>query len=1131
LGGLVEVTAGEQQREAQPKAGVGCGIAIGVPLDVGTSRRFNGGHVAGRHGVVDGLFEAGFCHRSLLGCEYQMRSVVQRVPPVAVAQHRIYATGARSVRRARHTLAPEAGIVHHPDDEQRPVPPAPPTQGVMTSDASAPYFFLPRELSAQLPDRAHVGDKGHHLAQLSVLKCRTPRFGLLSVAAFDEHVATKDVQDALRDAQDTFAQASERAAHAEALVEVVTEASLPIQLREALDAMVNAFTERDLLAVRASCVGTPDEVLLLAGHTDTHLAVRGKDAVRDAVRRCFASAYAADVLQMRHEHGLDPFGTRMGIIVQRMLEADLSGSCASLDVVGGDVRGPEVLIEATYGLGGGMSNASRLPLDLVRVPRPLLASDPLPDDVDVAVDIVDKSARLQFDKTSGVGTTLVDNDPRQVHQAALSTGQARQVAKEVLRLEVELGRPVSVDFAFVGRLLHLLQLSLLETPVERIEGTEVRTFSKEGFPPDVLGATTPMTLSVVQHSWLQGVQARLPAAKDWEPHQVFGTFDNSIWLRDDVLEVVRAGFGVDDEVLGNTRGWGVFAAAKQMRARHEALADDGRQLDADVRDVVTARSFASATGTPDELLGAVDDVVRALGHTEGLRVEVQVSLAKGTEGLDVQLTEHCKTAPPALLQDLLTPAAQTATLDRVRAVRSLVHALHGDVDARRRFEDTDHLDHLASYLDDDERPKAVRDAWDQVLRSLGGRAVCAGKLEGPSLVERRDLAVAWVWSELRHAGPDLDEVITRAQQRRQRAAFFTEEVLSQSRVFGIFKRSAAIGNWVEALHGLMFVRERVQALRHILLAELRDLLQGVGRRLVEHRFIEQGADVWFLRLDEVRGVLTGQRSGAALRLVVTERKRQLGPTHPAHARARSVGIPLESSDTFAFAVDDNAPGVLSPGEATGRLRFLHATADGRGLSFRPPQWLGVGDVVFVEHLDMGLLPGLLRADGVLVGQAHPHSMELQVLRGLGIPVVLCPDARDWDKGQGLRVDGTQAEVLRLDDAQLQAMESASQVNDDEHSGDEHSSDDALTNHDPTAGEDVAAASPSSSGFAAPGHTQVLDDDALEAAQVRSQEGRPVDNADTNTADVVPVRQGFMEPPSRTQLVEELIESSSEADRD
>jgi pyruvate,water dikinase len=105
------------------------------------------------------------------------------------------------------------------------------------------------------------------------------------------------------------------------------------------------------VAIRSSATAEDLPDASFAGQQDTYLNIRGKRAVLDACRRCFASLFTNRAISYRHDKGFSQFEVSLSIAVQKMVRSDsaYSGVMFSIDTETGFKDA--VFITAAYGLG------------------------------------------------------------------------------------------------------------------------------------------------------------------------------------------------------------------------------------------------------------------------------------------------------------------------------------------------------------------------------------------------------------------------------------------------------------------------------------------------------------------------------------------------------------------------------------------------------------------------------------------------------------------------------------------------------------------------------------------------------------------------------------------------------------
>ena len=108
----------------------------------------------------------------------------------------------------------------------------------------------------------------------------------------------------------------------------IIESQLPQQFQNDICAAYEAMAVDGTpatVAVRSSATAEDLPDASFAGQQDTYLNVRGETALLDAVRRCWASLWTARAIGYRARMGIDQDAVAMGVVVQIMVAADVSG--------------------------------------------------------------------------------------------------------------------------------------------------------------------------------------------------------------------------------------------------------------------------------------------------------------------------------------------------------------------------------------------------------------------------------------------------------------------------------------------------------------------------------------------------------------------------------------------------------------------------------------------------------------------------------------------------------------------------------------------------------------------------------------------------------------------------------------
>ena len=103
------------------------------------------------------------------------------------------------------------------------------------------------------------------------------------------------------------------------------------------------------MAVRSSALGEDSQDATFAGQQETYLWVRGADGVCDAARDCWVEPLQPAGDQLPRAHGQAGRAPAMGVTVQLMVDAEVSGVMFTCNPVSGDPS--MVAVNASWGLG------------------------------------------------------------------------------------------------------------------------------------------------------------------------------------------------------------------------------------------------------------------------------------------------------------------------------------------------------------------------------------------------------------------------------------------------------------------------------------------------------------------------------------------------------------------------------------------------------------------------------------------------------------------------------------------------------------------------------------------------------------------------------------------------------------
>lgn len=206
------------------------------------------------------------------------------------------------------------------------------------------------------------------------------------------------------------------------------------------------------VAVRSSATAEDLPDASFAGQQDTFLGVRGVDAVRDAVRRCWASLWTARAISYRGRQGYEHAEVALAVVVQQMVVPDVAGVLFTIDPVSG--RTEEMLLNASWGLGEAVVSGMVTP-DTWRLGRS---------------GVLVREARIgakerRIDAVAAGGTETRDVAPADRARLCLDDGALQALLALGERVEAWYGEPQDLEFAWAEGEVVLLQARPITTRV------------------------------------------------------------------------------------------------------------------------------------------------------------------------------------------------------------------------------------------------------------------------------------------------------------------------------------------------------------------------------------------------------------------------------------------------------------------------------------------------------------------------------------------------------------------------------------------------------------------------------------------------------------------------------------------
>lgn len=629
--------------------------------------------------------------------------------------------------------------------------------------------------SPEATEAAQTGGKGANLARLIQLGLPVPAGFVVPTDAYRAVVAANGLAGA----------------PPEQLRDRLPAVDMPDDLASAIDTAYADLGRPDV-AVRSSATSEDLAEASFAGQHDTFLDVRGRSAVLDAVRSCWASLWSIRAVDYRRQRGWTD-DIAIAVVVQEMVAAEWAGVLFTVDPV--TANPARMLIEGVAGLGETLVSGSATGARVV----------------------VDKASLLTVNADATIPTSIV-----------------REVARLGREVEAAFGGPQDIEWAHEDGRTYLVQArpmtALPATPQRAARFGRLQRAMAPSVREHVPVAPYPFDLSIFFRPLWERLFTALPRLGLRTP-PIDAVFTE---IADGVVQVVPPAIRPTPRIVGPP-----IAIARSLRAdptawlaRARILATDARNLDA-----------ASIAAMSD------DELVARIHGLAGRQLDLATSrfaafprglIATGVLGFVVRRAVGRDAS--SVERDLLA-AIPCVTTAANRKLERIASSIREDADHRALFL-REPPDRLVGALDAE-----TRAAVDAFLDQYGDRETTIPSAAFPTWREDPVLIIGLLKALV--SGPER----TGAEDDEARQAHAQEEVRRRlGRGWLGLKGFLFIPLFARALpsaRAFIAFREDSHYLLFAPFGTIRRTALELGRRLTERGILGAPEDVFFLRLAEL----------------------------------------------------------------------------------------------------------------------------------------------------------------------------------------------------------------------------------------------------------------------------------------
>jgi len=303
-------------------------------------------------------------------------------------------------------------------------------------------------------DVAIAGGKGASLGEMTRAKIPVPPGFVVLSNAFDRYLDETDLKQEIKarlaevNPEDT--NTVDRASNV--LRDTIHDRPFPKDLKKEI---LEAYDKlgADDVAVRSSATAEDGAVASWAGELETYLNTNRKNLI-DRVCQCWSSLFTPRAIFYRHEKKLIDHYVSVAVVVQKMIQSEISGIAFTVHPVTEDPR--QMIIEAGYGLGEAIVSGQVTPDSYVLDKTDFSIID---------INIGAQTRQLIKAKKQKINKTKRDNDKSNIwinlgekgEKQKLNGKQIVELAKICKKIEDHYGFPCDIEWAWEGGKFYITQ--------------------------------------------------------------------------------------------------------------------------------------------------------------------------------------------------------------------------------------------------------------------------------------------------------------------------------------------------------------------------------------------------------------------------------------------------------------------------------------------------------------------------------------------------------------------------------------------------------------------------------------------------------------------------------------------------
>lgn len=296
-----------------------------------------------------------------------------------------------------------------------------------------------------------VGGKGANLGEMFRAQFPVPEGFCLTSESYDLFINENNFEEIINDyLQKIYFQEQNAYELSRKLIDILSKGNLPLAIETEIKESYKKIGQSERVAVRSSATAEDLPEASFAGQQETYLNIRGEKNLIDTIKRCFASLWSDRAIAYRKETGFDKKKISLAVVVQKMIESDVSGVLFTVNPTNQNKK--EMMINASYGLGeaivSGMVTPDTVIWDRKRneITNKTLGS---------------KEISIIYEESEG--TIQIDNKEEKRKSFSISNKEIEELIKLAEKIEKHYGYPQDIEWAIKNNRIYILQARAITT--------------------------------------------------------------------------------------------------------------------------------------------------------------------------------------------------------------------------------------------------------------------------------------------------------------------------------------------------------------------------------------------------------------------------------------------------------------------------------------------------------------------------------------------------------------------------------------------------------------------------------------------------------------------------------------------